>query len=143
VGATALAKDALGGAARDGYANLKGLLRTRYPTVEIDRLEARPDSQARRASVEEDLTASGADRDSDLLALSQQVAATFQSISPDIAAEIGVNLQDVKVSRVQRSLGSMGLITGGGNILIEGVTNGVEPAEPWPQPGKLVNERAG
>jgi hypothetical protein len=143
VGAAALAKGALGDAAREGYAALNDLIRTRYPGVGLDRLEARPDSKARRASVEEDLSASGADRDGDLLALARRVAAALQTVSPDIAAEIGVALQAiiagnvgggvVKASEGQLRIGS--IVTGRGNFVVRGVATGVEPAEPWPQPG--------
>jgi hypothetical protein len=144
VGAAARARDALGSAAGDGYAALKELLRARYPGVEIDRLEERPDSKARRASVEEDLTTSGADRDSELLSLAQVVAATLQSVSPDVAAEIGVDLHEitagnVHIGGVKASVGQLRLgsiVTGDGNFVVRGVTTGVEPAEPWPQPGK-------
>jgi hypothetical protein len=148
VGAAALTKGVLDSVAKDLYATLKDQLRTRYPSVKIDQLEEKPESKARRASVEEDLTAAEADRDPQILTLVRAVAAELQRVAPSVAAEMGVNLQDIAAGRILHGgikvsgVGTIqisAIVSASGNIVVGGVTTGVEPAEPWPQAGKPRN----
>jgi hypothetical protein len=142
-GATALAKDALTSAVGDAYVALKDRLRARYPAIQIDRLEQNPESKARRAMVEEDLTAARADQDAELPSLAQKFAVALQSTSPKVAAAIGVDVQGLTAAniylsdiRAGRDIQISGIVSDSGNIVIGTATTGIGPAEPWPQPGK-------
>jgi hypothetical protein len=142
-GATALAKRVLTGAVRDAYAALRDRLKSHYPSVDIDLLEKNPESRARRAIIEEDLTAAGADRDAELISLAQKVAVALKGTTPSDAATIGVDLSALTAADIYlgditagRDVRISGIVSGSGNIVIGTNTKGVEPAEPWPQAGK-------
>ena len=73
LGAGAIAgKEVVSALVKDAYAQLKGLIRARYPKVSLDQLEQAPESKSRRAVVEEDLTHAGAGQDAELLAAQVQ-----------------------------------------------------------------------
>ena len=142
-GATALAKHVLTEAVRDAYAALKDRIKAHYPSVHIDLLEKNPESKARRAIIEEDLTAAGADRDAELISLAQGVAVALKRVTPSDAAAIGVDLSGLTAAVIylgDKSAGGdvriSGIVSGSGNIVIGTSTTGVEPAEPWPQAGR-------
>ena len=144
-GAIGLAKDVLPGTVRDAYVALKDQLRARYPAIQIDWLEHNPESKAQRAVIEEGLVAAGADRDAELLSLAQNVAVALQHTSPKVATAIGVDLQGLTAANIYlgdiRATGTgvqiSGIVSGSGNLVVGPMTIGVEPAEPWPQPGKF------
>jgi hypothetical protein len=79
----------------DAYSELKELVSSRYPKVSVNQLEQAPDSKRRRAVVEEDLAASGAGQDPELLAAARKLTELIRQHAPDAAAEIGVDLTDV------------------------------------------------
>ena len=66
-GATA-GKEVVSALVKDAYGKLKELVRSRYPKVSVDHLEQAPEFKARRAGVEEELTAAGAGQDAELVA---------------------------------------------------------------------------
>ncbi|GGL20677.1 hypothetical protein [Nocardia jinanensis] len=84
-------------AVTDAYAGLKQILRSRYPSVDVSGVERRPDSEAKRVSLEEDLTEAGAETDEDLLAAAQQVIDTIGEHSPEAFERIGLDLADIEV----------------------------------------------
>jgi hypothetical protein len=95
-GAAAGLKDDASQAVRDAYATVVSLLRARYPVVDVRPVEAKPDSQAKRASLAEDLSDAGAADDPDLLGEAHALAETVQRDQPEAAVAIGVDLADVR-----------------------------------------------
>ena len=75
LGAGAIAgKEVVSGVVKDAYAALKGLIRSRYPTVSVEQLEQAPSSKNRRAVIEEDLANSEAGKDGELVDAANQPA---------------------------------------------------------------------
>jgi hypothetical protein len=87
--------------AKDAYAALRNLIKSRYPKVSVDQLEHAPESKGRRAVVEEDLKAAGAGQDAELLALAQKVAELIHQQAPHAAAAIGVDLKEVEAANLR------------------------------------------
>jgi hypothetical protein len=72
------------------------LVQRKYAKVPLAQLEENPSSKARRAVVEEELTAAGADHDEELLQHVQAMVEAVQHHAPEAAAAIGVDLEEVK-----------------------------------------------
>ena len=88
-------------AVKDAYKSLKELIRERYAGVssDLDKLEERPNSEARRAVLEESLKHQGAQGDPELSRLAAQARALVELIrnqAPQAAAAIGVDLKGVE-----------------------------------------------
>jgi hypothetical protein len=138
LGASAIAgKEVVSAIIKDAYAFLKDLVRTRYPKVPIDQLEEAPGSKSRREVVEEDLTASGAGEDADLLNAAHKLAELIEQHMPSAAAAIGVDLKDVSAANLRLAnivaLGTGVRVKGGKftqDINIQGVRSGVPPSSP-------------
>lgn len=84
-------------AVTDAYARLKQLLGSRYPGVDLSGVERRPDSEAKRESLAEDLSEAGAETDEELLAAAQQVIDTVSEHAPNTFERIGMDLTDFEV----------------------------------------------
>jgi hypothetical protein len=95
-GAAAALKPVAEQVIKDGYAGLKALITRKYAQVKIDQLEANPASKNRRGVVVEELAAAGADKDVEVLQQVQALLKAIQSQTPEAAAAIGVNLQDIE-----------------------------------------------
>jgi hypothetical protein len=95
-GAAAALKPTVEQAVKDSYAALKGLIQRKYAQVQVDPLEANPSSKNRRRVVEEDLKAAGADTDAEVLQQAQALLEAIRSSTPETAAAIGVDLQDIE-----------------------------------------------
>jgi hypothetical protein len=96
LGAAAALKEVSSQAVRDAYAGLKTLIQRKYAKVPLAQLEENPASKARRAVVEEELTAAGAEHDEELLQHAKAVVEAVQEHAPEAAAAIGVDLEEVK-----------------------------------------------
>jgi len=96
LGAAAALKEVSSQAVRDAYAGLKTLIQRKYAKVPLAQLEENPASKARRAVVEEELTAAGAEHDEELLQHAKAVVEAVQQHAPEAAAAIGVDLEEVK-----------------------------------------------
>jgi hypothetical protein len=81
---------------KDSYAALKGLIQRKYAQVNLDQLEANPSSKSRRGVVEEELAATGADKDDEVLQKAQELLEAIQRQAPETAAAIGVDLRDME-----------------------------------------------
>jgi hypothetical protein len=119
---------------KDAYDNLKKLIKSRYPQVSLDQLEQAPESKARRAVVEEDLTKVSADKDSELLAAAHKLTEVIQQQASGIAAAIGVDLKDVEAANLRLAdivaAGTGVRVESGkfsGDIDIHGVRAGMPP----------------
>ncbi|MDQ6900340.1 MAG: tetratricopeptide repeat-containing protein [Candidatus Dormibacteraeota bacterium] len=83
-------------AVRDGYEALKSGLRARFPKIDVGSLEERPSSQAKQASLAEDLEEAGADRDPELLQLARALVEVIEREAPQAATSAGVDLEHVR-----------------------------------------------
>ena len=81
-GAATGLKDTAASAIKDAYGALKGLLSRRYGSVNIGDVERKPESEAKRASVAEDLAAAGAGDDEELLELARQLVEAVRENDP-------------------------------------------------------------
>ena len=82
----------------DAYWRLKEAVTARFPQlgVHVQALEARPDSQNKQASLAEELTDAGAERDADLVRLAEALLEVIQKEAPEAAVRAGVDLQRVR-----------------------------------------------
>jgi uncharacterized protein (DUF885 family) len=130
-GLTAVASQAI----KDAYGRLKAALAARFPEVgvNVQALEARPDSQAKQASLAEELVEVGAERDAELLQLAQALVKAIEREAPQAAARVGVDLERIKAEflNMQRVTGSVRVrdaeTTGGMNITDIGSAGGPDP----------------
>ena len=137
LGAGAVAgKEAVSELAKDAYAALKNLVKSRYPKVSVDQLEQAPESKSRRAVVEEDLTTAGAGQDAELLAAAHRLTELIRQQSPNLAAAIGVELKEVEAANLRladiAAAGTGVKIEKGkisGDIEIRGVRAGIAPGD--------------
>ncbi len=95
-GAAAGFKENATAAVKDAYGAIKRLLSSRYKNVVLDDLERKPESEAKRASVAEDLSDGGAQEDSELLDLARQLVAAVRESDSGAAAAIGIDLKNVE-----------------------------------------------
>jgi hypothetical protein len=86
---------------KDAYDKLKELIRSRYPKVSLDQLEQAPESNSRRAVVEEDLSRAGAEKDAELVTAARTLMELIQQQAPGVAAAIGVDLKDVEAANLR------------------------------------------
>jgi hypothetical protein len=100
-GAAAGLKDTAADAVRDAYGSVKRLIRSRYSAVDLGPLEGRPESDAKRASLAEDLESAGAGSDEELLALVRELVAAIERHDPTAAAAVGVDLEKVKAASLR------------------------------------------
>lgn len=98
VGAAAGLQDAAAQVVKDAYADLKTLIVRKYGkvTAGVEQLEAMPDSKARRAVVEEDLSTTDAAQDMEILQQAQALLNAVQTHDPEAARTIGVDMEDIK-----------------------------------------------
>jgi hypothetical protein len=95
-GAAAALKSTVEQAVKDGYTTLKALIQRKYAQVNVEQLETNPGSKSRRGVVEEDLAATGADQDTEVLQYAQALLEAIQRLVPETAAAIGVELKDIE-----------------------------------------------
>jgi hypothetical protein len=133
----AASKEVVSALVKDAYGKLKELVRSRYPKVSVDHLEQAPESNARRAGVEEELTAAGAEHDAELAAAARKLIELIQQHAPGAAAAIGVDLKDVSAANLRladvAAAGTGVKVERGtftGDIDIRGVRAGVPPRDP-------------
>ena len=138
LGAGAVAgKEIVSALVKDAYAGLKARIASRYPEVSVEQLEAAPQSKARRAVIEEDLTAAGAETDLDLVAAARELIELVKRDAPAVATAIGVDLKDVeaanlRLANIAASGTGVKLEKGkfGGDIDIRDVRAGVAAGDP-------------
>jgi hypothetical protein len=135
LGAAAIAgKELVSTLVKDAYISLKDLIKNRYPKVSIEQLEQAPDSTSRLGVVEEDLIASGAERDTELVVAAHTLIDLIQRHAPAAVSAIGVDLTDIaaanlRLADITASATGVKLERGNftGDIDIRGVRAGVPP----------------
>jgi hypothetical protein len=97
-GAAASLRDTASAAVKDAYAAVKALIQRKYAPVDLTSVEKKPDSEAKRSSLEEDLADAGAADDGELARLARALAEAVERSAPEAAAAIGVDLAQVKAA---------------------------------------------
>jgi len=96
LGAAAGLQDTAPQVIKDAYNGIKTLILRKYGDVGLDKLEKKPDSQAKKDSVAEDLAAAHAEQDTELVTQAKNLVQLVDQHAPETAAEINVKLDDIK-----------------------------------------------
>lgn len=116
LGAQQVVKSGVGELVKDAYALLKRYLADRYKGVDPSAVENKPGSDAKRASLAEDLKDAGADSDTELLALAKAVIDVVKAENSQAGEPIGVNLEEIEAEAVR----IQGVWSTGGGVNIRG-----------------------
>ncbi|MCH8876164.1 MAG: hypothetical protein IIA89_05000 [Chloroflexi bacterium] len=124
LGAAAGLKPTAEQAVKDAYAALKALIQRKYANVSLAQLEEAPESESRRAVVEEDLAKTNAGEDEELLRQAKELLDTIQTHAPEAAGAIGIDLEDIILEGGKRVIHTGGgayvqgqVSTGGGDFV--------------------------
>jgi phage-related minor tail protein len=140
-GAAAGVKDQAAQAVKDAYEALKGLLGHKHG-VDVAPLERKPDSEAKQASLKEDLTEVGAAADAEVVEAARRLVAEVRKHDAAAARAVGVDIDDVSAEFVRISnivvtgpgVGvDMDRVTTRGGVVVEGVhvdAGGTPPIRP-------------
>ena len=84
----------------DAYEGVKSLIQRKYSKVgqALTVLESKPESESKRASLQEDLAGTGAAEDTELLDKIKVLIEALENHKPEIPAAIGVDLKEVKAA---------------------------------------------
>lgn len=83
---------------KDAYAAVKGLIVRKYEKVDLTPLERKPESEAKRESLREDLASTAAGEDLELMDRVRQLLDILERQAPEAGAAIGVDLKNVKAN---------------------------------------------
>ncbi|HJQ26306.1 MAG TPA: hypothetical protein VKA60_20500 [Blastocatellia bacterium] len=97
-GAAAGLKPTAEQAIKDAYAGVKAWIQSKYAKVDLTPLERKPESEAKRESVREDLADAGAGEDQELLDRVNALLVALEKQAPETAAAIGIDLKEVKAA---------------------------------------------
>ena len=97
-GAAAALKPTAEQAVKDAYSGLKSLIKSKYKSVALEGVEKKPGSEAKQASLAEDLADAGVADDEALLAQANVLIEAVKTHAPEIAAAIGVDLEAVEAA---------------------------------------------
>jgi len=137
-GATSALKPTAEQAVKDAYQGLKALINYKWEKLDISTIEAKPDSDARKAVLQEDLVDVGAQNDQELLSAAQNLLSVLSQKDPDALLSIGVKLENIDVKGNVRITDAHGDNAGvainkatiGEDLDISGVTSGRACANP-------------
>lgn len=131
LGAQEGVRETVAAAVKDTYAGLKRLITDRYKGVDPAAVENKPSSDAKRASLEEDLKDAGAEQDAELLAAAKAVIEAVRADNPEAGDPIGVDLERIeaealRIQNVQSTGGGVRVRDAkvSGPIDISGVSSG-------------------
>jgi len=100
-GAVASAKPTTEKVISDLYAGLKTLIQRKYSGVSLEAVEKKPESEAKQASLREDLVEAKVAEDNELLQQAQALLKAIAEQPPQVAQAIGIKLEDVKAANVR------------------------------------------
>jgi len=101
LGAQEGVRETVAAAVKDTYAGLKRLITDRYKGVDPTAVENKPSSDAKRASLQEDLKDAGAEQDADLLAAAKAVIEAVRADNPEAGDAIGVDLERIEAEALR------------------------------------------
>lgn len=119
-------------AVKDAYTGLKERIQRKYGSPpSLESLEKKPESEAKRSSVTEDLRKGGADEDAETLEQAKALLNALMLHAPEVAAATGIDLNKIEADylNVKDIIARGGQATGGrvvdgkfrNGIVIEGV----------------------
>ena len=130
-GAAAGIKPAAEQAIKDAYEGIKALIKRKYGRVNPEIFEGKPASDERKAVLREDLEATEAGEDQELLRQAQAVLEAIRKHAPEAAQAAGVTIEKVEAGGITvkdvRSRGPGVIVREGkiqGEIRVEGVRAG-------------------
>lgn len=85
-------------AVKDAYAGVKALIQRKYAEVDLKPLERKPESEAKRESVREDLADTKAGEDPELLEKVNTLLSALESQAPEAGAAVGIDIREVKAA---------------------------------------------
>lgn len=100
-GAASGLKESAAEGIKDAYAALTRWLGERYGGVDVGAVEKRPESEAKRASLQEDLQDAGAGSDEQLLALAQRLVEEVRRHDAEAGAAVGIDLEQVQAAALR------------------------------------------
>jgi hypothetical protein len=95
-GAAAALKPTAENIIKDAYAGLKALIQQKYGHVDVPELEKNPASKNRQAVLQEDLEATNAGQDNELLRLAKALLDAIQAHASDAPQTVGLDLENIK-----------------------------------------------
>lgn len=123
---------------KDAYNGFKALIQRKFGKVDVAPVEARPESEAKRASVAEDLKDAGADQDAEVLDAATKLLALLEQHAPAAGQAIGVDISKAKT----RGFEIRDIVASGGSAI--GVRlSGVEATEDTKISGVRTKARGG
>lgn len=139
IGAQEGIRETVADTVKGAYAGLKRLITDRYKGVDSTAVENKPSSEAKRASLEEDLKDAGANSDAELLAAAKAVIEAVRADNPQAGEPIGVDLERIeaealRIQNVQSTGGGVRVRDAkvSGPIDISGVSSGQKGPPPNP-----------
>lgn len=96
LGAAAGLRPTVEQAVKDAYAGLKSIILEKYLDISFSGLEKNPDSDTQKQALAECLRDVDADKNEAVLEKAQALLNAIKESSPEIAATIGIELDDVK-----------------------------------------------
>jgi hypothetical protein len=122
---------------KDSYGAIKHLLKSKYDSKALDKLESDPSSTALSAELRTKLEYRGAESDQELLSLARELLEAVSEFDPEAATNVGVDLDDIKARNLKvediRSTGTGVRVHAADiseDISITGVRSGRAPDHP-------------
>jgi hypothetical protein len=97
-GAAAAVKSTAEAGVKDAYEGLKRLIFGHYRDVDVAPVEKRPESDAKRQSLAEDLEAAGAAEDPELLETAQRLIEAVRAHDAAVGPAVGIDLEEVSAA---------------------------------------------
>ncbi|HET6355446.1 hypothetical protein [Streptomyces sp.] len=136
LGAAAGVQESAATAVKDAYQALKRFISERYQSVDVSPVERRPESEAKRDSLAEDLDAAGAGADAELLDMARQLIDQVKNHRPAAGPAVGIDLEQIEaaalnIDTVEASGAGVRVHHGKftGDITIANVRAGTEPPD--------------
>ncbi|MEY3788919.1 MAG: hypothetical protein RLZ75_3127 [Pseudomonadota bacterium] len=85
----------------DLYDGLKVMIQRKFKDVSLEAIEKKPDSEAKQASLREDLVEAKVAEDNELLQQAQLLLKAIEEQAPQVTQAIGIKLEDIKAANVR------------------------------------------
>jgi hypothetical protein len=97
-GATVALKETASAAIRDGYNGLKTLLTRKYPSIDVNIVESKPESIQRQAVLREELSSAAVEHDVEVVQLAYELLRAVARDEPSLARVEGIRMEDIEAS---------------------------------------------
>jgi hypothetical protein len=86
---------------KDAYAGLKGLIKRKYSTVNVEQLEQGPEVPQRREFAKFELSSTEAPKDEEVLREAQRLLDAVKNEAPGVAQTVGVSMEDIEAASIR------------------------------------------